>query len=106
MLFIVLAIAIILCLGLLSAEGFVSYNSISIDDSDVLSVTDDNWVCFNIDWWPLSKCDYGYCSWNTNSILNLDLTNELIQNAVSEFAGAARIRLGGKNYWKRQLLIF
>ena len=92
-------IVIFFCVGLVSAQhGSSSYYSISIDDSNVLSVTDNDWVCFNIDWWPLSKCDYGYCSWNTNSILNLDLTNALIQNAVSEFAGAARIRLGGNIY--------
>ena len=48
-----------------------------------------------MDWWPPSKCDYGYCSWYNNSLKNIDLENKMLQNAVLEFQGKVHLRLGG-----------
>lgn len=69
--------------------------SLAIDDTSVLSYTDDIWSCVCMDWWPPDKCDYGACSWHNNSILNVDLNNQLLKNAVNEFNGQLHLRLGG-----------
>jgi len=69
--------------------------TISINNEKLLSETDDTWACFTMDYWPTSKCDYGYCAWYNNSMLNVDLNNKMINNAVLEFGGNAHLRLGG-----------
>lgn len=64
-------------LSILQAEaaggaGFVGGN-VFIDGKSVIGRTDDDFVCATLDWWPPEKCDYGTCSWDRASLLNLVL---------------------------------
>ncbi|XP_054824806.1 heparanase-like protein 1 [Prosopis cineraria] len=56
--------------------------------------TDENFICATLDWWPSDKCDYGQCPWGQAGILNLDLNNKILINAMKAF-NSLRIRLGG-----------
>ncbi|KAL7163783.1 hypothetical protein ACSBR2_039831 [Camellia fascicularis] len=59
-----------------------------------IAKTDDNFVCVTLDWWPANKCDYNQCPWQEAGILNLDLDNKILANAVKAFK-TLRIRVGG-----------
>ncbi|KAG0470287.1 hypothetical protein HPP92_016987 [Vanilla planifolia] len=59
-----------------------------------IASTDENFICATIDWWPSEKCDYGSCSWGEASILNLQLSNPILLNAVKAFS-PLKLRLGG-----------
>ncbi|XP_057949309.1 heparanase-like protein 2 [Malania oleifera] len=59
-----------------------------------IATTDDNFVCATLDWWPSGKCDYNQCPWGKAGILNLDLNNKILLNAIKAFS-PLRIRLGG-----------
>ncbi|KAL9442208.1 hypothetical protein AB3S75_020674 [Citrus x aurantiifolia] len=85
-------------LSILQAEaaggaGFVGGN-VFIDGKSVIGRTDDDFVCATLDWWPPEKCDYGTCSWDRASLLNLDLNSNILLNAVKAFS-PLNIRLGG-----------
>ncbi|KAJ1389826.1 Glycoside hydrolase, family 79 [Sesbania bispinosa] len=47
-----------------------------------IATTDQNFICATLDWWPPNKCDYGQCPWGQAGILNLDLGNKILSNAV------------------------
>ncbi|EPS67583.1 hypothetical protein M569_07189, partial [Genlisea aurea] len=76
-------------LGSPTSEGIVVVGGLS-----PVAVTDEDFVCATLDWWPPEKCDYGTCAWDHASILNLDLKNPLLVNAVKAFS-PLKIRLGG-----------
>ncbi|KAK7281449.1 hypothetical protein RIF29_09450 [Crotalaria pallida] len=68
--------------------------SVIIDGGSVIGNIDDDFVCATLDWWPPEKCDYGRCSWGLASLLNLDLNNKILLNAVKAFS-PLKLRLGG-----------
>ncbi|RWW75147.1 hypothetical protein BHE74_00016841 [Ensete ventricosum] len=55
---------------------------VSIKSVTTIAKTDDNFVCATMDWWPPDKCNYGICPWGNSSILNLDLNNPILVNAL------------------------
>ncbi|KAI3426564.1 uncharacterized protein J3R85_009928 [Psidium guajava] len=73
-------------------ESTVRVN-VSIGKTAIAEI-DDDFVCATLDWWPPEKCDYGVCSWHRASLLNLDLSNKILLNAVKAFS-PLKIRLGG-----------
>lgn len=68
--------------------------TVSIDGKTAIGKIDDDFVCATLDWWPPEKCDYGTCSWGRSSLLNLDLGNIVLLNAVKAFS-PLKLRLGG-----------
>ncbi|KAK2984141.1 hypothetical protein RJ640_022653 [Escallonia rubra] len=86
-----------------------------IDGKSAIGITDTNFICATLDWWPPEKCDYGTCAWGHASLLNLvfllsifdsvcvcDLSNTIFLNAIkvrtsSDHAAFSplKIRLGG-----------
>jgi heparanase len=82
-------------LSLTCGEATESFASLQIDTSKVLSRTSAySFGCVGMDWWPSSKCDYGSCPWAETSMLNADLNNKKIQNAVRSLS-PVYLRLGG-----------
>ncbi|KAF5456763.1 hypothetical protein F2P56_026208 [Juglans regia] len=65
-----------------------------INGTTCMARIDDDFVCATLDWWPPEKCDYGTCSWGRTSLLNLDLNNVILMNAIRAFS-PLKIRLGG-----------
>ncbi|CAJ2648090.1 unnamed protein product [Trifolium pratense] len=59
-----------------------------------IATTDENFICATLDWWPENKCDYNQCPWGKSGILNLDLDNKILSNAIKAF-DPLRIRIGG-----------
>lgn len=44
---------------------------VNINGKNVIGLTDSDFICATLDWWPPEKCDYGTCSWDHASLLNL-----------------------------------
>ncbi|GFP87305.1 heparanase-like protein 1 [Phtheirospermum japonicum] len=76
------------------ADNKVTNLTMIVIGSAKLAETDDSFVCGTLDWWPRTKCDFGRCSWGEAGILNLDLDNKILVNAVKAFVNL-RIRVGG-----------
>ncbi|PSS13898.1 Heparanase-like protein [Actinidia chinensis var. chinensis] len=68
--------------------------SVLIDGKSAIGRIDSDFICVTLDWWPPEKCDYGTCSWDHASLLNIDLNNNIFLNAVKAFT-PLKIRLGG-----------
>ncbi|KAJ7547497.1 hypothetical protein O6H91_08G088500 [Diphasiastrum complanatum] len=68
--------------------------TVIINGGSTIAKVDANFLCATLDWWPPEKCDYGTCSWGNASLLNLDLTNQLLQTAVRGLS-PIMLRLGG-----------
>ncbi|KAE8677811.1 Heparanase-like protein 3 [Hibiscus syriacus] len=77
-----------------SSNGNVISGTVLLNGTAPMARTDDNFVCATLDWWPPEKCDYGTCSWGRASLLNLDLGNPILLNAIKAFS-PLKIRMGG-----------
>lgn len=78
----------------LAGLGEVNCCGVVINGDRAITTTDDDFVCATMDWWPPDKCDYGTCSWGLASVLNVNLSNPLLLNAVKAFS-PLKIRVGG-----------
>ncbi|KAM7264879.1 hypothetical protein ACFE04_002562 [Oxalis oulophora] len=68
--------------------------AVFIDGKSFIGEIDNDFICATLDWWPPTKCDYGTCPWGHASLLNLDLSNTVLLNAIRAFS-PLKIRLGG-----------
>ncbi|XAR54810.1 Beta-glucuronidase [Bertholletia excelsa] len=75
------------------ADGIVK-GTVVVDGRSPIGRIDDDFICATMDWWPPEKCDYGTCSWDHASVLNVDLSNNIFLNAIKAFS-PLKIRLGG-----------
>ncbi|KAK7274917.1 hypothetical protein RIF29_16018 [Crotalaria pallida] len=81
-------------LSLLFSISSAADVNVTVKSETNIGRTDDNFICATLDWWPSTKCDYYQCPWGQAGILNLDLNNVILSNALKAF-GSLRIRLGG-----------
>ncbi|KAJ4830812.1 hypothetical protein Tsubulata_045616 [Turnera subulata] len=77
-----------------AAAASVAQGTVFIDGRAAIGKTDEDFICATMDWWPPEKCDYGTCSWDHASLINLDINNEILFNAIKAFS-PLKIRLGG-----------
>ncbi|KAG6527660.1 hypothetical protein ZIOFF_009786 [Zingiber officinale] len=80
--------------GISDAEAGVYSNAVVIDGTAPIAVTDEDFICATLDWWPPEKCDYGTCSWGMASMLNLNLSSPILLNVIKAFS-PLKLRLGG-----------
>ncbi|KAG0470301.1 hypothetical protein HPP92_016464 [Vanilla planifolia] len=89
-----MAMLLVLSMTSTPATATATQGSLFVDGNAAIASTDENFICATLDWWPPEKCDYGVCSWGEASILNLQLSNRALLNAVKAFSPLI-IRLGG-----------
>lgn len=77
-----------------SPQNGVTHAVVSINAHAPIAQVDEDYICATLDWWPSQKCDYGACSWDHASLLDLNLTHPMLRNAVKAFS-PLKIRLGG-----------
>ncbi|KAF1889608.1 hypothetical protein Lal_00024935 [Lupinus albus] len=93
----------ILFLSLLFSLSSAEDVKVSVKSVTSIANTDENFICATLDWWPSNKCDYNQCPWGQAGILNLDLNNTILSNALKVLIpckilaafNTLRIRLGG-----------
>lgn len=66
------------CIESVKAGSAVEEGSLLIDGNGAIGSIDDDFICATLDWWPPEKCDYGTCSWDHASLLNLVLPLSLV----------------------------
>ncbi|CAN8323665.1 unnamed protein product [Cochlearia groenlandica] len=77
-----------------TAGGVEEKGTVYVYGRAAVGKVDEDFICATLDWWPPQKCDYGTCAWGHSSILNLNLNNTILQNAIQAFA-PLKIRIGG-----------
>ncbi|XP_022151072.1 heparanase-like protein 2, partial [Momordica charantia] len=85
---------LLICFFSFSSSISGEFVKVSVKGVTTIAETDDNFICATLDWWPANKCDYGQCPWGNAGILNLDLPNVILYNAIKAF-NPLRIRIGG-----------
>ncbi|CAK9151111.1 unnamed protein product [Ilex paraguariensis] len=73
-----LSVLLLPCLCLSMAEEV----KLKVKGVTSIAKTDDNFICATLDWWPSNKCDYNQCPWGKAGLLNLDLDNKILANAI------------------------
>ncbi|OEL36787.1 Heparanase-like protein 3 [Dichanthelium oligosanthes] len=78
----------------LGAAAAAVTGQVAVDGRRAIAATGEDFVCATLDWWPQDKCDYGTCAWGRAGLLNLDLSNKVLLNAVRAFSPLT-LRVGG-----------
>ncbi|KAL6898049.1 hypothetical protein ACP4OV_006645 [Aristida adscensionis] len=89
-----LSAAALLLLRIRGAAAAGHTAAAAVDGRRAVAETGEDFVCATLDWWPPDKCDYGTCAWGRASLLNLDLSNNVLLSAVRAFSPLV-LRLGG-----------
>nr|CAB3467234.1 unnamed protein product [Digitaria exilis] len=88
-------LAALLPLGAAAAVAAPEQTGVAaVDGRRAIASTAEDFICATLDWWPPDKCDYGTCAWGRAGLLNLDLSNKVLLNAVRAFS-PLKLRLGG-----------
>ncbi|GJV14467.1 heparanase-like protein 3 [Tanacetum coccineum] len=61
------------CFECVYVDSKAENGSVLINGESGIAEIDSNFICATMDWWPPEKCDYGTCSWDHASLLNVHL---------------------------------